>query len=190
MTGGPVPAPVGAAQVPEQVRAAAAAAPGQWISLVDPHWAGEGAPPPWAVVGSWRAGEAGVVEEFEPNEEYRPSPTAHGWPPPTDPVDAAVQLSATGYGPPEDVYRALAAGPLAVAADGDGGPGSVGLPDGQWVVPVFSDRSWLAAAGDPLHLVLGAAELADLLPPGHRIVLNPGAPVAMRLEPDLLRAAG
>jgi hypothetical protein len=84
------------------------------VGLVDPHWQGEGEPPPWAVIGRWRAGEDGSVREFAENAEYRPSPTACGWPPPTDPVAAAVRAGATGYGLPVDVHRALAGARVAV----------------------------------------------------------------------------
>jgi hypothetical protein len=172
--------------VPDQVRSAARLAPGQWIGLVDPAWQGEGPPPSWAVIGQWRAGADGEIEEFAPNEEYRPSPVAHAWPAPTDPVDAAVQLSATGYGPPEEVYRALASTRVAVLLDEYGTIGGVELPDGGLAVAVFSARSWLVAAGRPDHAVLGPGELMDLLPAGHVIVVNPGAPAAVRLEPGLL----
>ncbi|MFF2040318.1 type VII secretion system-associated protein [Kitasatospora sp. NPDC058170] len=180
-------------EVPEHIRTAARLAPGQWIGLVDPSWAGEGPPPAWAVIGQWRAGEDGGVEEFAANEEYRESPLALGWPVPADPVDAAVQASATGYGPPEAVYRALAGAQVAVpldSGDGDGdgvGVGGIDLPDGETAAVVFTARSWLAAAGAPGHALLGAADLLEWLPPGCRLVLNPGAPVVMRLEPDVLR---
>ncbi|PBC71094.1 hypothetical protein BX265_5674 [Streptomyces sp. TLI_235] len=172
--------------VPDRIRAAAAAAPGQWIGLVDPHWRGEGEPPPWAVIGRWRAGEDGSVREFAENAAYRPSPTARGWPPPTDPVDAAVRAAATGYGLPEDVHRALAGARVAVLLDEYGEVGGFTLPDGDPAVVVYSARSWLAAAGDPGHAVIGPGTLLGRLPPGLGIVVNPGAPAAMRLDPGAL----
>ncbi|MET9615530.1 type VII secretion system-associated protein [Kitasatospora indigofera] len=184
-----VPLVPGVAEAPPQVRAAARAAPGRWIGLADPTWVGEGPPPPWAVIGWWRAGADGGVEEFAANEEYRESPLALDWPVPSDPVDAAVQSCATGYGPPEAVYRALASAQFAVPLDGGDGVGGIGLPDGETVAVVFTARSWLAAAGGPDHALLGAADLLEWLPPGCRLVLNPGAPVVMRLEPALLREA-
>ncbi|MFJ6378998.1 type VII secretion system-associated protein [Kitasatospora sp. NPDC092039] len=176
----PPPAPE---PVPERILAAARAAPGQWIGLVDPHWQGEGEPPDWAVIGRWRAGEDGSVEEFAPNEEYRPSPLALDWPAPTDPVDAAVRLAATGYGPSGEVYRELASARVAVLLDDSGSIGGFGLPDGEPAVAVFSARSWLEAAGSPAHAVVAPGTLLERLPPGLGIVVNPGAPAAMRLEP-------
>ncbi|MBP0452897.1 type VII secretion system-associated protein [Kitasatospora sp. RG8] len=173
--------------VPDHIAAAARVAPGHWIGLVDPAWAGDGPPPAWAVIGQWRAGEDGGVEEFAANEEYRMSPLALEWPAPTDPVDAAGQLSVTGYGPPGDVYRALASAQVAVPLDGEGGVAGIELPDGETVAVVFTARSWLAAAGGPEHAVLGVADLLERLPRGCRILVNPGAPAAMRLEQDALR---
>ncbi|MFF7634572.1 type VII secretion system-associated protein [Kitasatospora sp. NPDC008050] len=181
-----VPEELDPESVPDHIRAAARLAPGQWIGLVDPTWQGEGLPPSWAVVGQWRAGADGGIEEFAPNEEYRSSPLAHEWPAPADPVDAAVQLSATGYGPPEEIYRALASARVAVLLDEYGTVGGFELPDGGAAVIVFSAPSLLADAGTPDHVVLGAGEVMDLLPAGHGIMVNPGAPAAIRLEPATL----
>jgi hypothetical protein len=86
--------------VPDSVREAARMAPDHWLGMVDPAWNGEDELPPWAMIGQWRE-----------NEDYRPSPSALGWPKPTDDVDAAMQLAATGYGPGEAVTDALAALP-------------------------------------------------------------------------------
>ncbi|HEY5836678.1 type VII secretion system-associated protein [Streptomyces sp.] len=180
---------VGTDAVPDSVRAAARVSPDQWIGLVDPTWRGDGPPPGWALIGEWWSDGGGEPTEFRENGEYRPSPLAHAWPEPTDPVDAAVQLSATGYGPPQDVLRALAAGPLAVALDGNGAIDVVELPDGRPAVRVFSSAAQVTAAGDPPYGAIRAAELAGLLPPGHWVLLNHGGPVAMRLSPDDLRAA-
>lgn len=89
--------------IPEELREAAKVAPDHWLGLVDPGWRGEGAPPRWTVAGEYRSGPEGEVVECRENEEYRPSPLALGWPKPTGPVDEAVQLASTGWGPPEDV---------------------------------------------------------------------------------------
>jgi hypothetical protein len=180
---------IGMDAVPDYIRVAAKASPGQWIGLVDPTWRGDGSPPTWAVIGEWRADGGGELAEFRDNAEYRPSPLAHDWPEPTDPVDAAVQLSATGYGPPEDVRRALAVGPLAVALDEKGAIKVIKLPDGEPAVLLFSSEAQVTAAGDPPYGAISAPELAELLPPDHWALLNLGGPVGMRLGPEDLRAA-
>ncbi|MFD3998758.1 type VII secretion system-associated protein [Streptomyces sp. NPDC058548] len=181
---------VGLDHVPDYIRMAARMAPDQWVTLVDPTWQGEGAPPRWAMIGEWRSDTEGELAEFRENEEYRPSPLAHEWPDPTDPVDAAVQLAATGYGPPEDVYRALATRPFAVAeGDEDGAIGLVDVPDRGPMVLAFSSPAQVTAAGDPKYGLIHAAELLELLPDGHGILLNSGGPVGMGLKTDELRAA-
>lgn len=180
---------LGADSIPEFIRDAARAAPGQWVGLVDPTWQGEGPPPAWAVVGEWLGDEAGEPVEFRANEQYRPSPLAHEWPNPTDAIDAAVQLSATGYCPPEDCNRALLAGPLAFALDEAGAVDIVEMPEGDLTVLAFSSDAQVTAAGDPPYAVIALAEVLERLQPGCGILLNLGAPVGMRLDLDELRSA-
>ncbi|GAA4949479.1 hypothetical protein GCM10023238_14770 [Streptomyces heliomycini] len=69
---------------PDDIVEAARLAPEHWISMIDPGWDGEGVPPDRVVVGRWRTGTTGEIEEWEDNEAYRPSPEALGWPEPTD----------------------------------------------------------------------------------------------------------
>ncbi|MER8041253.1 type VII secretion system-associated protein [Streptomyces sp. NPDC094032] len=178
--------------VPGFVREAVArATPGAWVAVADPSWRGEGPPPEWALLGHWLSGPDGTVTEFRENPAHRPSPLSLDWPAPLEEVDAAVQSAATGYGPPEDVHRALVdAGRLAVALDPDGRVDVVRTaPDEPPVVLVFSSDAQLAAAGDPPYGVLTPAELVALLPAGHQLLLNPGGVVAMRLDPHDLRPA-
>ncbi len=97
-----------ASLVPEAVRDAARRAPGHWIGIVDPEWTRPGTPPGWAVVGEWQSDADGSVGEYRANPQYRPSARVLGWPEPTDPVDAAAQRAATGYGTVEDALAVLA----------------------------------------------------------------------------------
>lgn len=151
--------------------------------------AGEGEPPDWAVVGRWRSGQDGEIEEWRPNEEYRPSPQALGWPAPTDPVDEAVQLAATGYGPGEAVSRTLAVAEVAVLLAPGGGPLSATSPDGAAVVPVFTSPTYLHAAGRFGYELAPVHEVVDRIPEGHVLYLNPSGPVGMAVETDALRQA-
>ncbi|MFJ3903002.1 type VII secretion system-associated protein [Streptomyces sp. NPDC090025] len=177
--------------VPGFVRDAVAhALPGSWVAVADPAWRGEGVPPEWALLGEWLTAADGTVTDFRENPVHRPSPLSLGWPVPAEPVDAAVQLAATGYGPPEDVHRAVvAAGRLAVALDPGGAVGVVRSPGEPPVVLAFSSDAQLTASGEPPYGVLSPARLVALLPEGHQVLLNPGGAVAMRLDPDDLRHA-
>ncbi|MEU6173673.1 type VII secretion system-associated protein [Streptantibioticus parmotrematis] len=174
--------------VPDHILEAARQAPDHWFGMVDPTWAGEDAPPEWAVVGQWRSDADGRIVEWRDNEAYRPSPRALEWDEPTDPVDAAVQLAATGYGPAEAVTRALADAEVAVFVNPGGGPLCAVAPDDVTpVVPVFTSPDHLHAAGRLSFTTLKVAELLDRLPEGHLLYLNPSASVSMAVEPAALR---
>ncbi|MFD7917704.1 type VII secretion system-associated protein [Streptomyces sp. NPDC059740] len=176
--------------VPDHVREAAKAAPDHWFGMVDPTWSGEGAPPVWALVGQWRSDLQGEVVEWRDNEEYRPSPAALGWPDPKDPVDAALQLAVTGYGPADAVTRELATAEVAVFVAPGGGLLSAVAPDDESaVVPVYTSPHYLHAAGRLSFQTVRAAELLDRLPEDHVVYLNASGPVSMTVEPGVLREA-
>ncbi|MCX5521399.1 type VII secretion system-associated protein [Streptomyces bobili] len=173
---------------PEDIVEAARLAPEHWISMIDPGWDGEGTPPDRVVVGRWRTGETGEIEEWEDNEAYQPSPEALGWPEATDDVDAALQLAVTGYGPAEAVLHALATAEVLVLTLPDATPVTASLPDGGLVVPLFTAPPHLDAVGGFAFERLTVAALLDRLPPGHALYVNPAAPTGTVLDPDRLRA--
>lgn len=175
--------------VPDDIRAAARTAPEHWFGMVDPAWSGDGAPPLWAVIGQWRSDAGGEIAEWQRNDAYRPSPGMLGWPEPTDDVDAAMQLAATGYGPVEAVALAVVTAELAVLTAPGGGVVSVCTPDGDPVVPVFTAPAHLERAGALAHRVLPVAEAFALVPEGQDLYLNPTGPVALRLSGDDLSRA-
>ncbi|RSS51087.1 type VII secretion system-associated protein [Streptomyces sp. WAC06614] len=177
--------------VPAPVREAARRTPGQWVGLVDPAWTGEGPPPDWALIGRWRSDEHGEVVAYRPNPEHRPSPADHGWPPPTDPVDAAIQRAATGYGPQGAVHRALAVAPLYVPVDEAGRPVvSDAAVEGARTVYVFTTpRRAALAAVSAAHVALDAARLLAAVPADHRILVNAGGALAMAVPAEALQAA-
>lgn len=175
---------------PDHVVEAARLAPDHWFGLIDPTWSGQGEPPEWAMIGSWRSDEHGEIVEWQENEGYRPSPRALGWADPTDPVDAAIQLATTEYGPPEDIARALAAQEIAVFMAPGGALLSAVAPDDETpVVPVFTSPQHLQTAGRLSFRPMRAPELLDRMPEGHLLLLNPSGPVSMTLEPGPLREA-
>ncbi|MDN3354818.1 type VII secretion system-associated protein [Actinomadura sp. DC4] len=177
--------------VPDSIREAGRLAPDHWLGMVDPAWAGDGTPPNWALVGQWRSSPEGEIVEWRDNEEYRPSPSALGWPEPADDVDAAVQLAASGYGPGEAVTDALATLPEAavfVTPEGELLPATA--PDGATrVIPVFTSPGYLYAAGRLAFVLMTVRELAERIPAEHVVYLNPSAPVSMTVDTDMLREA-
>ncbi|MFI5689333.1 type VII secretion system-associated protein [Streptomyces sp. NPDC051636] len=175
--------------IPDEIREAGRLAPDHWLGMVDPTWSGEGPPPEWAVVGQWRSGLDGEIEEWRDNPEYRPSPSALGWPEPEDEVDRAIQLAATGYGPGEGVGEALVDREVAVFAKPGGGLLSAAAPDGKAVVPLFTSPVFLHTAGRLAFELVNANDLIDQVPEGHLLYLNPSAAVSMTLELGALRSA-
>ncbi|WP_053926647.1 type VII secretion system-associated protein [Streptomyces chattanoogensis] len=174
---------------PPEVVEAARNAPDHWLAMVDLTWQGEGAPPLWALIGQWRSGPAGEIEEWRDNPEYRPSPQALDWAEPADAVDRAVQLAATGYGPMQDVHATLARAEVSVLVTATGTPLAAASPEGTPVIPVYTSPGYLESVGRLLYDRRPVAELVEQLPPGHALYLNPTGPVSMLVETEPLRAA-
>ncbi|MFJ7078542.1 type VII secretion system-associated protein [Streptomyces sp. NPDC098781] len=176
-----IPAP------PPELLAVARQSPDHWFYMPDPNWMGDGPPPEWALIGRWRTDGAGRIVEWEENEGYRPSPEALGWPEPTDPVDAAVQGAATGYGPQEDVLRSLAAvDRIAVLVQVNGDLLVTTNEDGT-MVPFFTLAPHLDGIEPeelPAHEIMSVHELLLHIPEeAERVLyLSPSAPVSMALE--------
>ncbi|WP_399895587.1 type VII secretion system-associated protein [Streptomyces sp. BBFR51] len=175
-------------EVPPQIQEAARVAPDHWFGIVDPAWRGEEAPPNWAVVGQYRSDADGKVVAWQDNPEYRPSPSANGWPDPTDPVDEAIQLAATGYGPEEDVFRLLAGAEVGVLLTPDGSPVAACSPDGGAVVPVFTSDAQLRAQGRYAGRTLAVQDLVRDLGENLKLYVNPAGPVSMSVAPEQLAA--
>ncbi|MCX4406012.1 MULTISPECIES: type VII secretion system-associated protein [unclassified Streptomyces] len=176
-------------QPTEELRQAAALAPDHWLGMVDPAWQGDGPPPAWALIGRWRSGPTGKIEEWQDNSDYRPSPEALGWPEPTDDVDAAVQLASTGYGSADDVPRTLAGAEVAVLISHDGIPLTATAPDGTPVLPVYTSLTHVHAAGRLAYDLVTVADLVERLPEEHLLYLNPTGAVSMLVETEPLLEA-
>ncbi|MER7213583.1 type VII secretion system-associated protein [Streptosporangium sp. NPDC000239] len=174
----------------DELRAQARRSPGTWLYAIDPFFDPGGEVPPYGVVGAWRADERGeITGEFRHNPNYRPSPVALGYPEPSDPLDAAVQLSATGYETGERIVPLLREAEVIVAAGPDGG------------VPVFDTGEGRAVFAYTAHTHLpgefpeGATgwqpirggDLVALLPVDVGVAINPSGPAGVILPPADLR---
>lgn len=123
-------------------------------------------------------------------------PEALGWPDPADAVEAALQRAATGYGPQEDLVRALAeAEHVAVALDEDGEPWIAATPEGLPALAIFSPTLRNGAMDIRMdvqhHQVMSVTELLALLPDkAERLhYLGLSSPAAVTLEVERLVAA-
>ncbi|MFH9089738.1 type VII secretion system-associated protein [Streptomyces sp. NPDC017673] len=177
-------------EVPENIREAARLAPDHWLGVVDPYWQGTDEPPAWAIVGQWRTDGEGEVVEWSENPDYRPSPLALGWDDPTDALDAAIQLAATGYGPEEDIDRLLLTAEVAVLVDAQDAPVTASAPDGTPVVPVFTSQAQLDRVGALRHRRVRVEDLLPEVPFGHELYLNPTGAVAYVADHMTLLAGG
>ncbi|MEB3966021.1 type VII secretion system-associated protein [Streptomyces kunmingensis] len=171
---------------PPEVVEAARGLPDRWLSVPDPAWSGEGAPPAWAIPGRWRTDSTGAVVAWEDNEEYRPSPDALGWPRATDPVESAIQRAVTGYGPAGEVLRTLAAAKVAVLVGPDGGPVAVRSAQGEPVVPVFTSPAYYRVVGTFAARLVPVPDVVEGLPEGHSLYVNPTGPAGMVMETEAL----
>ncbi|MFH9864319.1 type VII secretion system-associated protein [Streptomyces sp. NPDC017202] len=184
-----VPEPGDVPGIPEAVRAAARRAPGHWIGMVDPEWTEERTPPEWAVLGEWRSDDSGGVGDYRANPAYRPSARVLGWPEPTDPVDAAAQRAATGYGSVDDALAALAEADVTVVRGPDGGPLTAVGRDGAPVVLLFTSPAHEFMSAALSHDTLPAAELArSLSGSGTQLMVNAGAVAPLFVPADSLLA--
>lgn len=175
--------------IPEAVRAAARLAPGHWIGVADPEWAEERTPPEWAVLGEWRSDDQGSVGEYRANPAYRPSARMLGWPEPTDPVDAAAQRAATGYGTVEAALAALADADITVVRRPDGGTLTAAGRDGAPVVLLFTSPAHEFMSTALHHDTLPAEELArSLSDPGTLLMVNAGAAAPLLVPASSLLA--
>jgi hypothetical protein len=176
--------------IPEAVRAAARRAPGHWIGVVDPEWTEERTPPEWAVLGEWQSDESGGVGEYRANPAYRPSARMLGWPEPTDPVDAAAQRAATGYGTVDEALEALAEAEVSVLRGPDGRPLTAAGRDGAPVVLVFTAPAHEFMSREVHHDTLPVQELArSLSGPGTLLMVNAGAAAPLFVPADSLPGA-
>ncbi|WP_435856901.1 type VII secretion system-associated protein [Streptomyces longwoodensis] len=171
--------------IPDAVRAAARQAPGHWIGVVDPEWTGRGAVPEWAVLGEWQSDEHGETTEFRANPDYRPSARMLGWPEPTDPVDAAAQRAATGYGSTDEALDALAEADVTVVRGPDGAPLTAVGQHGDPVVLLFTAPAHEFMSPALRHDTLATRELVrSLSGPGTWLLVNAGAAAPLLVPAD------
>ncbi|MDX2395357.1 type VII secretion system-associated protein [Streptomyces sp. NPDC054904] len=183
----PVPPAPPVPPVTDALRAEAAARPGGWVYGIDRYFDPAGEVPPYGIVGAWKVDERGeLTGEFQHNSRYRPSPLSRGLPEPRDPVEAATQLAATGYGSDGAVRDALLEA-VVYLLPGDGRPGIVSYTDELGTfVPVFTSAEH-APASSPTLVRRAFRELLEQLPADVAVRLNPGRSVSVRLPvADLL----
>lgn len=119
--------------ITDQMREQAKQTPNTWLYIVDPGYQDAGDEVPQeGIVGAYRVDENGEIdEEFQHNEEYRPSELTFEMPEPTNDLERVLQRIANGEAPDSE------------------------LP------PAVLDADLLLYAPDPEEAALYAAEMSD-----------------------------
>ena len=174
--------------VTEEVRELARRSPNSWIYSVDGAYEAEGEVPPYAVVGAWPVDESGQLGAFTANDNYRPSPAALHLDLPTETVDAALQLAATGHGTQSDVVAALAEATVYLPVNAEGELVAYRTADGAEYVAIFTDPSKGPSTAAQL-LPVDVHTLVSVLPEDTSVSINPFSQVTGRFSSDELRSA-
>ncbi|WP_067068595.1 type VII secretion system-associated protein [Carbonactinospora thermoautotrophica] len=162
-----------------ELRRAAQEQRGGYLYAIDAMYDPNGRVPAHAIKGYWPVDERGELGEFVHNDHYRPSPLERDdIPPPTDDVDFAVQLAATGHGNDVAVLVTLVESEVFVPTAEDGQLLLIQEQDGL-VLPVFTAEAHLPP-GDHRWARHPMAKLAPILPPC-KISINPRSRVKVRV---------
>jgi hypothetical protein len=185
--------PDGAAKpvITDAMRAGARSNPNSWLYVLDPAFSDVADPPQWAIVGAYPVNEYGEIEDrFAPNDTYRPSPQALGWPTPLTQLERIIQLAKAGHRPVSDLPAAVLDATLLVYDPDDGtwdGTQLIVLPDaqsGRLVVPACTSVEHVPADWPGWRTLVGA-DCVPLLR-GYPLAINPDGPVSAILPAELL----
>ncbi|MFC4005524.1 type VII secretion system-associated protein [Prauserella oleivorans] len=161
-------------KITREMRANARANPNSWLYVIDEAFDPNGRVPSWAVVGAYPVNAAGeVVEDFHPNDRYRPSPKALGYPEPANDLERLLQLVQTKHRPAEDLPPVILDSTLFVYAISPVQRTVIGFhnTDGRVMVPAYTQKSLVPAEWPHARAVLGR-DIVELLG-GHPLVVNP-----------------
>lgn len=160
-----------------------------WFVLADPGWeqAGSAAsPPPHAIVGGWELREDGSTGPFRPNPRYRPGdPTV-----PTDPIDALLRLIAAGEQLGTELVNTIRDSIVEIGCDERNRPLLGTAPDNTPCVVIVTAELQKNHVDVDRWLPVDGGKLADIIPPGADLLLNPTGGAPFRLRADVLRSAG
>ncbi|HWD02192.1 MAG TPA: type VII secretion system-associated protein [Amycolatopsis sp.] len=166
--------PQGKPEITPEMRANARANPNSWLYVIDEAFDPAGPVPSWAVVGAYPVNATGdVVEDFHPNDRYRPSPKALGFPEPRTELERLLQLVRTEHRPAEDLPKVILDSTLFVYALSPVQRTVIGFhnADGRVMVPAYTGKSLVPREWPHARAVLGR-DIVSLLA-GHPLAINP-----------------
>ncbi len=156
-----------------------------YVVLLDPAWSPDDGhePPVEAIAGLWPVLDDGTLGRFRSNPDYRPAdPDA-----PTDPIDAVLHELAYESGTLDPVEEELRDSLVELALNGDDRPLLVRSPDDVLCAVVVSAEPHRRRVPAPLWARVTVEEVAEVLPEGTDLLINPGGPAAVRLTADFVR---
>ncbi|MGH3449961.1 MAG: type VII secretion system-associated protein [Haloechinothrix sp.] len=178
--------------ITKSMRANARENPNSWLYVIDEALEPDGDVPPWALVGAYPVdGDGNIVEEFHPNEQYRPSPKALGFPEPEGELEELMQLVRTNHRPATDLPAVVLRTTLFVYAVSPRQNTVTGFHDrtGRIVVPAYTRKSMLPKEWPGARKLTGRQLLPFLA--GHPLAVNPhGLVTAVIPAQHLAMAAG
>jgi len=166
--------PQGKPEVTPEMRANARANPNSWLYVIDEAFDARGPVPSWAVVGAYPVNGAGeVVEDFHPNDRYRPSPKALGFPEPRNELERLLQMVRAEHRPAEDLPGVILDSTLLVYAMSPLQRTVIGFhnADGRVMVPAYTAKALVPREWPHARAVLGR-DIVHLLA-GHPVAINP-----------------
>ncbi|OZM71476.1 hypothetical protein CFN78_20245 [Amycolatopsis antarctica] len=186
----PDPAVAAKPAITPEMRANARANPNSWLYVIDEAFDPGGRVPPWAVVGAYPVNAAGdIVEDFHPNDRYRPSPKALGFPEPGNELERMLQLVRTRNRPKEDLPGVVLDATLYIYALAPSQTSAIGFHDtsGRVLVPAYTSKSLVPKEWPHARAILGR-DLYPLLG-GTPIAINPHDAVTAVVPPEQLARA-
>ncbi|ASR38617.1 hypothetical protein BAY61_30535 [Prauserella marina] len=177
-------------RITREMRANARANPNSWLYVIDEAFDPNGRVPSWAVVGAYPVnGNGEVVEDFHPNDRYRPSPKALGFPEPANELERMLQLVRTKHRPAEDLPSVVLGATLFVYAMSPVQRTVIGFhnSDGRVLVPAYTAKSLVPPEWPHARAVLGK-DIVGLLA-GHALTINPHDVVTAVIPADHLERA-
>ncbi|HEY8371761.1 MAG TPA: type VII secretion system-associated protein [Pseudonocardiaceae bacterium] len=182
--------------ITDTMREEARRKPNSWLYVVDPFFARPGAEVPnWGVRGAYRVDAQGqLTGEWSPNPQYRPSPTARGWPTPRNELELTLQLAGAGYVDERALIDALVRAELLMPlVEQPSGGFSCALlpaedPQRRTLVAFSSPELVPADYTEPLR-PHPTRQLLELLTEKVDLWLNPGYVVSTTLPIEVIRTA-
>jgi hypothetical protein len=166
--------PQGKPEITPEMRENARTNPNSWLYVIDEAFDARGPVPSWAVVGAYPVNGTGeVVEDFHPNDRYRPSPKALGFPEPRNELERLLQLVRAEHRPAEDLPRVILDSTLFVYALSPVQRTVIGFhnADGRVMVPAYTAKALVPREWPHARAVLGR-DIVGLLA-GHPVAVNP-----------------